>query len=103
MNNIKKRQLIKLLRQYKQSLLNQTIQYKDVARKAKKLGLKLQRRSFSFGYSVTIFDTKSNASTSGVMKRSPQTQDFIERLNQLKKYIGKRDVIFNDEVVKGFK
>lgn len=103
MNNIKKRQLTKLLRQYKQSLLNQTIQYKDVNREARKLGLKLQRKSDSYGYSVVISDTKSSASTRGIMRKSPQTQDFTNRLDQLKKYIGKKDVVFNDEVVKGFK
>ena len=75
---------------------------KDIRKKAKQLGLTIKTSSVSWGYAATLFDTKSNLSTKGnVWKKSPEVDDFLKRVKELKKFVGKNPVELKGEKVSG--
>ena len=73
----------------------------DVRKKAKQLGLKIKTNNVSWGYAATIYDTKSDLATKGIFKKSPEVDDFLKRVKELKKFIGKNPVLFKGQKVTG--
>lgn len=80
------------------------VNFEDVKKEAKKLGVTIKVKNLSFGKSGTYHDTKSKSNTNAnVWPNTPQVKDFLQRLAKIKKFIGDRDVMDNGQKISGLK
>ena len=78
------------------------IELSEAKADAKKFGLTIKTTKNSFGYSATIYDTKSELSTKGnVFPNNPEVKEFLGRLSSFRELFRDKTVTYNGMKVYG--